>query len=168
MPRPPRLHLRKTTPIHGPQKETEMIFQSKWRNARYIVRATQRVFYPDVGYSKLVPGLVAEFKGQQRLFDSEKSQRENGWTDDQRILVEDHLLGHRDWKRGLYLAPGQTVPADRAGALRTKEEEKAVRCMFVKAEAGEIIQCQKQAAVGRSFCAEHEPENKITPGMLTA
>src|SRR6266516_174586 len=113
-----------------------MKFQSMWRNATYVVRATQRIFYPDAGYSKLNPGLIAKFQGNQRIFDSEKAQRENAWSDEERLMVENHLLGHKDWKKGLYLAYGETIPESQQSVVRVKDEAKTPRCSFIEARNG--------------------------------
>jgi len=67
--------------------------------------------------------LRAKFKGNQRLFDSEAAQRSHNWSDAERLEVEAHLLGHKDFMAApgrsgegvqprIYLAPGQTVPPE--------------------------------------------------------
>lgn len=137
-----------------------IIFQSKWRNANYVVRPIRRVFYPESGHTELIPGLSAKFEGNQRLFDSEKAQAKYGWADEERERVERHLINHRDWKRGLYLAYGQEIPAKFAPeAAKAKAEAPLARCQFIAAANGEIVQCEKPAAIGKDFCDQHLPES---------
>lgn len=146
-----------------------MIFQSKWRNAAYVIRKSQKVIYPGVG-SEIKWGLIAKFRGPQRLFDSELSQESYGWTDEERIQVEDGLLGHKDFGRGVYLAPGENLPENRVSSVKNKEAiaRVAVRCQNIATVGMEIVQCKNEAAVGNVFCDDHRTDApQITKGMLT-
>jgi hypothetical protein len=143
-----------------------MKFQSRWVKATYIVRPTTRIIYPGQG-SELKPGLRAEFDGQQRIFDSSRAQERYGWTDEERERVENHLLKHKDWGRGLYLAPGEVLSDDKASIARpTKAVTK--RCAFITTEGGDITQCKKEATLGKEFCQEHDTDRVVKKGMLTA
>jgi hypothetical protein len=127
------------------------------------------VIYPGVG-SEIVWGLIAKFKGPQRLFDSVAAQEELGWSDEDRLYVEKRLLGHKDFGRGLYLAPGETLPEDMVEHVKNKTAltKAKARCQFISAAGGEINQCSNEAALGQSFCAEHDPaRQQIVKGMLT-
>lgn len=81
-----------------------------------------------------IMGLKAEFKGKERIFDSEATAKEKRWTEDQRLEVERYLLSHEDFGRMktqdgggdldrqignvlvpvLYLARGQAIPDEHA------------------------------------------------------
>ena len=136
-----------------------MRFQSKYTNAVYIVRPTTRIFYPEMGTSQLKPGLAAKFEGRQRIFDSEKAAAYAGWSDDEREAVENHLLKHRDWGLGLYLAPGQTMPEGKVTSGLAKPEPISVRrCGQLEVTLdGDIAQCKEQAMLGSEFCSAHDP-----------
>lgn len=134
-----------------------MRFQSKYTNANYIVRATTRQFYPDIGITQLRPGLAAKFEGRQRIFDSLQAQKYAGWSDEEREAVENHLLQHRDWGNGLYLAPGQEMPKDKAEYAKN-EPVQVRRCGQLEVTAdGDIAQCGEQAMLGSEFCNLHDP-----------
>ena len=145
-----------------------MIFQSKWRNAAYIVRPTVRVPIPGYGID-LKPGLRAEFTGDQRLFDSEKAQAKYDWTDEERERVEKHLLKHKDFGIGLYLAPGQELPEEFANIPKPRKGNAQSRCTYVEFRDGKIEQCEEVAMVGENKCATHRTDRvSITKGMVTS
>ena len=144
-----------------------MIFQSRWRNAAYIVRPTVRTVIPGYGIN-ITPGLRAEFKGEDRLFDSVKAQEKYDWSDEERERVEKHLLKHRDYGNGIYLAPGQELPEEMEKVARVKPvDHAAARCTFVEFVDGNISQCEEPAMVGGSRCRTHrEDQIRITKGMV--
>lgn len=146
-----------------------MLFQSKWRNAAYIVKPTLREVHPGYGV-QIIPGLRAVFAGEDRLFDSERAQRDHNWSDEERIRVEKHLLNHKDYGNGIYLAPGQELPEEYVGVARVKPEDKSVaRCTFVEFVDGSIKQCENESMVGENRCSTHrEGQVRITKGMVTA
>lgn len=144
-----------------------MIFQSRYRNAAYIVRPTLKIVHPGYGV-ELKPGLRAEFTGEQRLFDSLKSQEKYGWTDEERERVEKHLLKHKDYGQGLYLAPGQELPKEMQEIARVPDAGRA-RCAHVEFKDGAIVQCPEVAMVGGTKCATHREDRiEITKGMVSA
>ena len=146
-----------------------MKFQSRYRNAKYLVRPYSKVFYPGLG-AKPIPCLMAEFTGIDRIFDSEASQKANRWTDDERKWVERHLLEHKDFGHGLYLAPGETVSEEYMEFMPPESLPPARRCVHFDVVDNKIDQCSAEAGVGRDYCSEHDPENQslIKKGMLTA
>lgn len=134
-----------------------MRFQSKYTNANYIVRPTTRQFYPDIGITQLRPGLSAKFEGRQRIFDSVMAQGFAGWSDEEREAVENHLLQHRDWGNGLYLAPGETMPEGKREYAK-QEQVTVRRCGQLEVTPdGDIKQCAEQAMLGSEFCPMHDP-----------
>ena len=144
-----------------------MRFQSKWNNTSYVVKANTYMFYPGLGKEK-VPGLVAKFTGPQRIFDSEKTALERGWTDEQREWVERHLLRHPDFGRGIYLAPGEEMTQEQATLVRDPQRIPKKRCASFALDGDEINQCSAMASLGSEYCEDHDPEkNKITKGMTT-
>jgi predicted glycoside hydrolase/deacetylase ChbG (UPF0249 family) len=144
-----------------------MLFQAKWRNAVYIVRPTVRIIHPGYGV-ELKPGLRAEFTGPQRIFDSERSQEKYDWTDEERERVEKHLLKHKDYGNGLYLAPGQELPQEFEKVARKPDTARA-RCVHVEFVDGTIRQCDEIAMVGGNKCATHRDDRvAIGRGMVTS
>lgn len=127
---------------------------------RFISAAT-RAKYTVAGHPKYMemrgstpiphPGLQARFFGH--VFDSEKSQRELGWTEDERKEVEDYLLAHRDFNRpgGFYL--------ENVGEASRPVHIKAGRCIaFFINEHGESEQCPNEPAGDTDYCGQHLPE----------
>lgn len=118
------------------------------------------------GVTETMPGLRARFFGH--VFDSEKSQRDLGWTDEQRKQVEKHLLVHQDFERhgGFYLdetveGRGNSESSRQAAELRREiglpAEAGDVRCIgMFRNEDNEAEQCPKEATVG-DYCDEHLP-----------
>jgi hypothetical protein len=148
---------------------TPLKFQSKYRNAAYVLRKSQKLIYPGVG-TEIKWGLTARFAGPQRIFDSEIAQVDHDWSDEDRIFVENKLLAHKDFGNGLYLAPGEILPEDRVENVKNKDAliRSASRCQEISTEGTEIVQCKNEAAVGNQFCDEHRRDDaKIIKGMLT-
>ena len=128
------------------------------------------VYHEGMG-KEILPGLIAKFRGPQRLFDSEASQIQNEWTDEEREFVENRLLAHKDFGKGLYLAPGQEMPEGKSEHVRDKSilARKAKRCQNITTEAGDIVQCPAEAAFANQFCDKHRTDkgSQIVKGMLT-
>jgi hypothetical protein len=123
-----------------------MRFVSAATRAKYVVVPKYTVM--NGPNQTAVPGLTARFFGH--VFDSQKSQRELGWTDEEREKVENYLLGHRDFNRhgGFYL--------ENAADLAVPRELGAKRCIaFFRNEAGESEQCPREPVEGKDYCDEH-------------
>jgi hypothetical protein len=113
--------------------------------------------------------IVAVFQGTPPQFDSEISQKANGWTDDERLAVERHLLTHRDYGRGIYLFPGETIPAEHEGiveevgspvpAVSGVAGERGF-CKFVIAEFPLEV-CGATSLPGGDLCDQHFRETEI-------
>ena len=113
-----------------------------------------------------IPGLRARFFGH--VFDSQKSQAELGWTDEQRKQVEKHLLTHRDFERhgGFYLeeiveGKGNSESAREADTLRREiglpSTGETLRCVAMfRNEEGDPEQCPNEVVEG-DYCAKHIP-----------
>jgi hypothetical protein len=121
--------------------------------------------------------LRANFRGPQRVFDSEAAQREFGWTDEERLQVERHLLSHKSYGMpgwhgvgGLYLAPGEVIPPEHEGVVRTDlpgprpgvmgsdtpaTPPEEARCIFIATGVDDVEQCESAAVEGQSYCAHH-------------
>lgn len=123
---------------------------------RFVSAATRAKYVVVPAYTTMngptpvpVPGLKARFFGH--VFDSEKSQRELGWTDADRKKVEEHLLNHKDFNRhgGFYMESVADVP------FHKDVGEK--RCIaFFRNEAGESEQCPRTPVEGYDYCDEHK------------
>jgi hypothetical protein len=110
-----------------------------------------------LGMPEIHKGLQARFVNH--LFDSEQAQEQLGWTDEERILVERHLLGHRDLDRynGFHL--DDLVEGKAAAKLiDMPAAATSMRCIaFFRNEDGEVEQCPREAQVG-DFCRAHAEE----------
>lgn len=123
-----------------------MRFLSAAIRAKYVVKPKYTVMNGPTPVA--VSGLQARFFGH--IFDSEKSQRELGWTNEERELVEEHLLNHRDFNRhgGFYLETDGVQAAPRSGVKR---------CIaFFRNESGESEQCPREPLDGSDYCDEHK------------
>lgn len=133
------------------------------REAEYTVRPraiqVDPVTHMRVGEQRR---LFARFEGNPPVFDSEEAQRKYGWTDEERIMVERHLLQHEDWGRGLFLFPGETVPehlADIAPEEATPSDAPTVTvhdgmCQFIVREFP-VELCGDEALSGSEYCEKH-------------
>ncbi|HET9672660.1 MAG TPA: hypothetical protein VFQ40_07405, partial [Actinomycetota bacterium] len=139
-----------------------MRFLSFADRTKYVIpgHARRKVLDTNTGMIHAYPGLEARFKNH--LFDSELQQRDKGWTDEQRKLVENYLLAHRDYDapHGIHLevADGESREEiiARAGHVVTPTSvEGAKRCAaYIRNERGESELCPKPAAIG-DMCAQH-------------
>lgn len=150
-----------------------MLFQSRWYNASYVIKPTVTIIYPGQG-QETRRGLRAEFRGDQRLFDSESAAEKHGWTEDDRKWVEEYLVRHQDFGSGLYLAPGERMPdwlAQKVGTTKIDDAAKRNmrRCADIRPGRDGLVHCSEQPAVGSDFCAAHDPnKQKIRQGMLNS
>jgi hypothetical protein len=158
-----------------------MRFQSRFRSISYTVEpARQAITLAGGEMVSAKAGLRADFlmpgwkpgepgTGNPAYFDSVATQRKYGWTDEQRVKVEAHLLAHADFGHGLYLAPGETVPAVHAHLIQATElvtapeaptpEPVGTRCMFVKMQPdGQSWQCGRKTKAGEDYCFQHATE----------
>lgn len=145
-----------------------MRFQSKHRNYKLMYRAARWDYTPD-RQRVFVPGIVIEFGGPQRIFDSEKVAREKGWDNETKDAVEDYILKSPKYGNGVYLGPGQELPVEKQDKARVKPAEVKRVCKAIGFnDDGDVEQCKNEPGVGRDYCAEHDPEEaKITRGLST-
>lgn len=144
-----------------------MLFQSRWRNAAYIVRPTRRS--SDMGIITIHPGLRAQFTGENRIFDSEESAKKYGWSEEERIQVEKHLVKHNDFGNGIYFAAGEEVPDYLTEFVKPDKKRIKNPCTYVKVKDGVVNQCPEEAMVGSNRCAEHREDSvRVTKGLLSA
>ena len=136
--------------------------QSKWHNAKYIVRPTTETIYPGLGKQKH-PGLMVRFTGPQRIFDLESTAKAENWTEEEQAWVKKHMLQHPDFGRGLYFAPGFAVNdlgAEDRALIGDEVTVPTRKCAFIDfSDPNEFRQCAREAGLGRDFCAEHDPTN---------
>ncbi len=114
--------------------------------------------------------IYARFTGTPPSFDSLEAQRQNGWTDEERLRVERHLLTHKDWGVGLHLFPGEQMPPEHEGlgVQTTAGSTPAPRpvqmveglCKFLVAEFPPEV-CGAEALAGSDFCEEHFAKVKV-------
>lgn len=110
------------------------------------------------------PGLRARFLNH--TFDSVESQKQLGWTDEERVRVERALLGHNSFGNpgmidGFYLdhsvegtPGGREAPEYQKvrGNIATATKERCT--FFFRAEDGSPEQCPHEAEDGE-FCSQH-------------
>lgn len=128
-----------------------MRFVSAAIRAKYVVAGHPKHVVMNGPTPVVQPGLSARFFGH--VCDTEKMQKELGWTDDERELVEEYLMGHRDFNRpgGFYL---ETI----ADGEQPKVDARATRCLsFFRNEDGEAEQCPNETVGDTDYCAQHQP-----------
>lgn len=144
-----------------------MKFRAKWSRAIYIVRPSFRQVN-QLGIVSMQPGLRAIFDRDTHEFDSKLAQEAAGWTDEERVAVETHLLKHKDYGNGLILMPGQDIPEELAAVARVDRDEVASICAFVEFVDGKVDQCAEEPLPGSKYCKQHsEKKSQIVRGMLT-
>lgn len=127
-----------------------MRFVSVAKRAKYVVAGHPKHVTMNGPTPIVQPGLTARFFGN--VCDTRKSQSEQGWTDDEREIVENYLMGHKDFNHpgGFYLEVAPDAVAPR-GAMAT-------RCLaFFRNEAGESEQCPNPTLEDSDHCAQHQP-----------
>ena len=145
-----------------------MKFRCKWSKAIYIVRPSFRGVN-QLGIVEIRPGLRAIFGQDTHEFDSKLAQENNGWSDEERVAVETHLLKHKDYGNGLILMPGQDVPEELQAIARVNRDEVASGCQHVDFIDGTVKQCEEESLPGQTKCKAHtEAKAQIVKGMLTA
>jgi hypothetical protein len=134
-----------------------MRFIARADRAKYVVKPARKGMDLNTGETTSFPGLRARFFGH--VFDSEISQRQLGWTDEERKRVEKHLLAHYDFDKpnGYYLEDRQHATAPRAAI-----GNKMLRCLaFFPNDDGDLEQCPSESLADREYCAQHEPTAEI-------
>lgn len=144
-----------------------MIFQSKFKNHKIVIRSATFEFFPGLG-KKLVPGLVADFGNKTRTFDTAHAAKANRWKEGEEEFVTDWLLEHPKFMVDFFPAPGQTIPEGKEDLVRRKEKAVLRRCTKIGFVDGELVQCELEATAGRDFCQEHDPDTqRIRKGIGT-
>jgi len=142
-------------------------FQSRFRNHMIPVRSATYEQIPGAG-RRPIPGLYAKFRGPYRLFDPDVSARDFAWSDEDKETVINWLLGHKNFNRDFYLAPGSTIPEDKEHLVRNKKAEQKRRCIEAWVEGETVIQCKEEPMVGSDRCQKHaRVEQKIVKGLAT-
>jgi len=151
--------------VPEPPKRESLVLQSKYNQHTVSIVPTRRVFHPVTGMIEPVPGLFAQFKGPQRIFDSLIEQEKWGWTDEQLDAIEQKLVGRSEFMKDYYPAPLRPLPEHLKQYARVKEEPKVRYCMAFGYVEGRLTQCDQLATAGRDWCHEHDPSTvKITTG----
>jgi len=142
-----------------------MIFQSRYRQHTIVMRSATYEPLPGVQRSKLVPQIVATFTGPQRLFDSLQQQRQNNWSDEDRIALEDWLFNHPKYMIDFFVAPGQDIPEEYQELSQRKSPPKARICEKFEIIDNDIIRCPEPVTAGRNYCRAHDgSEQQILKG----
>lgn len=146
-----------------------MRFQSKYRTHKIVFKTTLVYTMPGQTRPTIDRGVIIEFEGPQRIFDSEIAAQRFGWDNELKEAVEDFILKHKHYGNGIYLAAGQELPQEKLDIARVKPKELKRFCAQIGFdENGDVEQCKNEPSVGRKFCAEHDPDEvKITRGLST-
>jgi hypothetical protein len=148
----------------APKRES-LVLQSKYNEHTVSIVPTRRVFHPITGMIEPVPGLFAQFRGPQRIFDSQIEQAKWGWTDDQLDAIEQKLVSREEYMKDYYPAPLKPLPEHLKPFARVKEVAKQKNCMAFGYQNGNLVQCDQIATAGRDWCYDHDPSTvKITKG----
>lgn len=139
-----------------------MVFLSFANRAKYVIAGHPRrkVWDPTTGTTTPYPGLEARFLNHR--FDSVASQRDKGWTDEQRKMVENYLISHRDFDapHGIHLevVDGETKEQliAASGHVTTPQMvDGESRCQaWIRNERQESELCPNKATHG-DLCAQH-------------
>lgn len=123
-----------------------MRFQSKYANPTFTVRS--EVLVGDIKGRPPVTGLRVEFRGNE--FDSELAQVQNGWTDEERLHVEQWLTSSREYGVGkTFWLRGAEVAIDTEGILASIRPD---YCSRTKITAAGPEPCGNPTAEGSIFC----------------
>lgn len=142
------------------------------REMTYTVQAKTN-FVDPVTHQPLATGpggnqrrIAAIFNGLPPSFDSELTAKAEGWTDDERKRVEVHLLTHKDYGRGIYLFPGETLPEEHQGIAEETQAPDVVAavtndgtCQFLVSQFPPEF-CGDDALPGTELCQRHFNEVK--------
>lgn len=142
-----------------------MIFQSRYRQHTIVMRSATYEQVPGLQRSKLVPQIVATFTGPQRLFDSVAAQRQNAWSDEDRIAMEDWLFNHPKYMIDFFVGPGEEIPEEYQELSQRKAPPKPLICEKFEIVDNDIIRCPEPVSAGRHFCKLHDgSEQQILKG----
>jgi hypothetical protein len=144
-----------------------MIFQSKYR--KYVFQVEPRIvkFVPGYGMQVEQAGLAAVFHPKHKTFDSLAAQKELGWTDEERIKVENKMLSAKSFGSKFFLLPGQKLTEEQMSVMRVKPAVVKRFCVAVGIQDGRVIQCQNEPEFGKDYCKDHDPdEAKIVRGSV--
>lgn len=125
-----------------------MLFHHVLPQERYVVEpATYRHWGP--GQKEKVPGISVQFSNH--VLDTDQAQFEEGWTDEQREKVEQHLMRHLDFGSKMTVADA----ADIAVAATPD-----VMCVFTLTVEGQPYTCGEHADPRRDdfLCERHGNE----------
>ena len=122
-----------------------MRFVNKYVHARYSPRVP---YYETHGpHRQLVHGLIVQFEDNE--FDSEAAQHTFGWTDEERVEVEEYLQAHRDYGRVM-----NTVSAGEVEGITTAPPE-LITCLWMVTIDGDVEVCGRPAVNEEGECAKH-------------
>lgn len=132
-----------------------MRFHSKYVHARYTMVPDD---YEAVGRGRTrkIPGIAAVFEGN--FWDSEVAQQENGWDDETREQLEQHLLEHWDYGRTLH-----SLSLEQIDAAVASTQPAPPNCLFVRVIDGESWLCSRPAVSEDGYCKEHASEIEDSP-----
>jgi hypothetical protein len=88
------------------------------------------------------------------MFDSVNAQSYHGWTEDERIRVEDALMNHREFEKpgGIFLEDGESLPP--RFAKPTEKSLASDTCIFQMRTPSGAEPCGKPSVLG-PYCEEH-------------
>lgn len=140
------------------------------RHRHHVIVVIPKDYEIVAGHKRLVRGLSAEF--EDHLFDSYKAQKAHRWTDEQRIEVENFLMEHEEYGRGIYPATlempskyAAPVQPDGTAIEPEREVAEAVEAIVLENDPFCIVtfatpqgaqRCQNRHVKGTSFCSVHQ------------
>lgn len=164
--------------ISAPTKQKGIRFTSgsRARSITYVVIPAVPQRDPLTGrQTGMNRALRAEFK--EHKFNSLSAQKAYGWSDEERVMVERHLLNHPDFGkgdgRGIFIDKSASLPQDLPDYLQEEVEEPVVaavptfngpRCEWMEDQGDDTIQCDEQATTESGMCARHEAMMKAALG----
>jgi len=134
-----------------------MRFTSPYRRAVYVVRPAWKELV--AGQVERHVGLRAEFN--QGSFDSEKAQREQRWTDEQRREVEKYLLEHNDFGKRIFPPKDEMVSQEELRHYGNVGAD-TPRCIASYETPEGSEPCGRPVMADTDYCPEH---SKVTEAV---
>jgi len=132
-----------------------LVFVHFIANMKYVLRPAARQVIDGIPHNRRA--LRADFKHHR--WDSLQAQKNNHWTDEERVMLEQYLLDHNDFgrPRGLSLE-GHTLDAMREAQVAIPQMKLRCAAFFPNPSTGESEQCTEEPLEDEDYCSKHKAE----------
>lgn len=126
-----------------------MRFYSRDSQPRYVIVPRTYTHFGN-GQRELNKGLAVQF--HNHILDTLDAQQEEGWTNEERKEVEDHLQNHRDFGSSIrYL---DASPAEAEAALAEEDTGPVEFCVWMVQTSEGLSACGERSTAG-DYCEKH-------------